>query len=418
MERSLDLHHKKPFLIDAGGQNSCHPYEIRQINSLPEIQQAIGEAKKINKKISLFGMRHSQAGQICQHNAIALDMNSYNKIISFDHDNSQITVESGIQWKEIQTAIQPFGLAVQVMQFVNTFTVAGSMSANIFSRDPRCSRLIEKIIAFTLVTESGEVLICSRHENYELFTLVIEGQGLFGVIAQVTIQLVPDTPLFAYASQTSSEQYIKNILCEVNNSSKIEYHNAQYVLDKNGFMQQINSYSYFSENLAVGPPENVLTRNEMMTGTREMELIFWDAEASDALLGFFIPVTYFLKFHEMLQRILKETTLNVFKCSMNYLPAHQESFLSNDRGPCIKFAIFYRHESIRKEDADRLKKACAEAVFKCCGTIYLTFDFLVTAQQMDAFYPKWRELLAKKLDYDPQELFYNRFYERLFKLSH
>jgi decaprenylphospho-beta-D-ribofuranose 2-oxidase len=412
MEQFLDSHLHNRLIIDAGGQNACLPYEIRQIDSISAIQQAILEAKYLKKKISIFGMRHSQAGQICHEGSIALDMNSYNKIIHIDQAQSQITVESGIQWREIQSAIQPYGLAVQVMQFVNTFTVAWSMSANIFSRDPSRSRLIETIISFTLVDASGEVRVCSRKENYELFTLVIEGHGLFGVIAEVTIQLTTDIILFAYTFYNSPEQYIDN-LHHKDKASSLVYHNAQYVLHRGAFMQQIISNSHYSQPQSIGPPENVLTRHEMMTGTREMELTFWNLEASDALLGFFIPVPNFFKFQSMLQNILQETQLHVFKCSMNYLLGNHESFISTPRGPCIKFAIFYRHKKSTKEKADKLKKACADATVECCGTLYLTFDFLASSQQMDVFYPKWRDFLAKKLHYDPEELFCNRFYERL-----
>lgn len=178
-------------------------------------------------------------------------------------------------------------------------------------------------------------------------------------------------------------------------------------------MQQIISNSYYSHALPLGPPENIFTRNDMMNNTREMELTFWDPEASDALLGFFIPAAYFLKFQSLLQNIIGQTQLHVFKCSMNYLPDHQESFLFSLQGPCLKFAIFYRHEKNRRKEADWLKKACADATLECCGTLYLTFDFLASKHQMEAFYPKMSEFLTKKLYYDPEELFYNRFYERM-----
>ena len=43
----------------------------------------------------------------------------------------------------------------------------------------------------TLVDARGEVLLCSRSQNAELFSLVIGGYGLFGVIYAATLRLVP-----------------------------------------------------------------------------------------------------------------------------------------------------------------------------------------------------------------------------------
>jgi decaprenylphospho-beta-D-ribofuranose 2-oxidase len=399
-------------IIDASGQNSCNPYEIRQIHSIVDIRQAVNDAKTLNKKIIMFGCKHSQAGQICYDDAIALDMNGYNRILSLDVEAKQITVESGIQWKDIQEAIDPHHLALQVMQFVNTFTVAGSMSANIFSRDPRRGRLIEVIKRFTLIDANGAYVYCSREKNSELFHLVIEGHGLFGTIAEVTIQLVPNTLFTCRTVILSPQDYLKSTLHSYRKNPGFAYQHAQYTLDENDFMQRIISTNFYEGPLAEHE-DSSLTRHELMTMTRERELTFWNPVASDALLGFFIPIKSFLKFQTSMQSILQQTPLDVFKCSVNYLPTLRESFLFPSLGPCMKFALFYRHEAKRNQAADALKEQCAEATLRAGGAPYLTFDFKATAQQMDAFYPSWRAFLAKKRDYDPQEIFYNRFYQRL-----
>lgn len=406
-------------IIDASGQNSCEPYEIRRITSVADIKHAVSCAKALNKKVIMFGCKHSQAGQICYDDAIALDMNGYNRILSLDLEAKQITVESGIQWKGIQEAILPYSLALQVMQFVNTFSVAGSMSANIFSRDPRRSRLIEMIVSFTLLNARGELIYCSREKNSELFSLVIEGQGLFGVIAEVTLRLVPNTLLVPHTAIFSPKKYLENVLNTYHNEPTFAYHNAQYYLDRENFMDRIISTHFYEKPLGknIKDNEESLTRHELMTMTREGELIFWNPAASDALLGFFIPIRSFLKFQASIKLILQQTPLNVFKCSVNYLPAQQESFLSPSLGPCIKFALFYRYEESKKRAVEALKEQCAEATMRAEGTVYLTFDFKVTAEQMDAFYPAWRDFLAKKKVYDPQEIFYNRFYQKLCNLK-
>lgn len=409
-----------PIIIDASGQNFCYPYEIRHIDTLSSIFQAVEDACFLNKKIIMFGIKHSQAGQICYNDAIALDMNSYNRIIELDLDQSQITVESGIQWKEIQEAIDPYGLAIQVMQFVNTFSVGGSMSANIFSRDPRKSRLIETIISFTLVNAKGEILCCSRQENNELFSLVLEGHGLFGIIAEVTLQLTSNLFLVPSMQSVSPEEYVERLPFEVKVDPTLAYHDAQYNFDNHSFMEKIHFTNFYEKSYsAIENCENMRSRNDWMSEGRNAELTFWNPLGSDALLGFFIPLNAFIKFHYLIKSIIQQTPIKVFKCSTNYLPGNQESFLSSGMGPTMKLAIFYRQEGDNKgkQHADAFKELCALATLEARGAPYLTFDFKASVIQMDAFYPQWREFLRKKRLYDPKELFYNNFYKKLCDLE-
>lgn len=387
-----------PKIIDAGGLNSSSPSEILYMKSQEDITTSIRKARILNKKLSIFGTKHSQAGQICQDRSIALDMNLYNKVVRLDLEKKQITVESGIQWKEIQEVIHPHGLAIQIMQFVNTFTVGGSLSANIFSRDPRVSRLIETVISFTLILANEEVVFCSRELNRELFSLAIEGHGLFGVIGEVTFQLIDNTSLRSESFLCSCEHYMDNTI-----HPKLAYQSAEYI-DKN---------TLFATNYYETTQNCKLTRHQVMTMSRETDLTFWNPKGSDALLGFFIPLTNFRPFQKNLFKIIKNSKLSIIKCSLNYLPGNQESFLSPPFRACVKMAVFYRQSKSNAPLTNNFKEACTDALIQAQGSPYLTFDFYATAPQMDLFYPSWRAFLKKKLEYDPQEIFYNQFYDKL-----
>ena len=61
-------------------------------------------------------------------------MKQYNKILELDEKNMIITVQSGVTWADIQSYINPYGLALKVSQSQNIFTVGGSMSVNVHAR--------------------------------------------------------------------------------------------------------------------------------------------------------------------------------------------------------------------------------------------------------------------------------------------
>ena len=121
-----------------------------------------------------------------------LDMKGYNKILEFDREK-RITVQSGVTWNDIQKKINPYGLAVQVMQSQNIFTVGGSLSVNVHGRDIRHEALIDTIESFRLLMADGTVRNVSREEkNAALFPYVIGSYSLFGVILDVTLKLTDD----------------------------------------------------------------------------------------------------------------------------------------------------------------------------------------------------------------------------------
>ena len=76
------------------------------------------------------------------------------------------------------------------MQSDNSFTVGGSLSVNChgwqYSRPPIAST----VESFRLMKADGDIVRCSRTENQELFSLVLGGYGLCGIILEADIRVV------------------------------------------------------------------------------------------------------------------------------------------------------------------------------------------------------------------------------------
>lgn len=181
-----------PIMSDVG---KLLPTKIKRVEHAEDessLKQVVQDANVSREKISIAGMQHSQGGQTYYPNGTMLDMKEYNKILAFDPEKKRITVQSGVTWNDIQKKINPYGLAVQVMQSQNIFTVGGSLSVNVHGRDIRHEALIDTVESFRLLMADGTVRNISREENAELFPYVIGGYGLFGVILDVTLKLTDD----------------------------------------------------------------------------------------------------------------------------------------------------------------------------------------------------------------------------------
>ncbi len=141
-------------------------------------------------------------GQQFAADADLLDLRGMNRILDLDMENGHVKAEAGIQWPELINGIlgmqrrlrpgQPprWGIA-QKQTGADTLTLGGSLSANIHGRGLLMGPIVGDVVSFTLVDANGTVRTCSRDTNTELFACAIGGYGLFGVIADVTLRLMP-----------------------------------------------------------------------------------------------------------------------------------------------------------------------------------------------------------------------------------
>ena len=124
-------------------------------------------------------------GQQFATDSICIDTRGLDRVISFDRERGLLEVEAGIQWPKLIRGYldvqagetKQWGIA-QKQTGADTFTLGGSLSANVHGRGLRMKPLISNVESFTIITPDGKSLRCSREENDPLFRVVIGGYGL------------------------------------------------------------------------------------------------------------------------------------------------------------------------------------------------------------------------------------------------
>ena len=233
-----------PVMSDVG---KLLPTKIKRVENAEDehaLQKLVKDANTSGEKISIAGMQHSQGGQTYYPNGTVLDMKGYNKILEFDPEKKRIRVQSGVTWDDIQKKVNPYGLAVQVMQSQNIFTVGGSLSVNVHGRDIRHEALIDTVESFRLLMADGTVKNVSREENADLFPYVIGGYGLFGVILDVTLKLTDDE---LYEMQTKTldyKEYTAYFKEKVKKEENVRMHLARISVAPNSFLKEMYVTDY------------------------------------------------------------------------------------------------------------------------------------------------------------------------------
>ncbi len=113
-----------------------------------------------------------------------------NKFISFDRLNGIIECESGVLLSEVLEISVPQGYFLYVTPGTKFVSVGGAIASDVHGKNHHAEGCFsEYVIEFKLMTETGEVLTCSREQNEDKFWATIGGMGLTGIILTATFKL-------------------------------------------------------------------------------------------------------------------------------------------------------------------------------------------------------------------------------------
>ncbi|MGH7978508.1 MAG: FAD-binding oxidoreductase, partial [Limisphaerales bacterium] len=173
-----------------------------------QLVQLLAYARANHLKISIAGAQHSMGGHTIYPNGIVIDMLPFNRM-TLDETRDILRVQAGARWRDVIKFLNARGLSVAVMQSNDDFSIGGSLSVNChgwqFGRPPIAST----VESFRLMLASGKIVKCSRAENSGLFSLVLGGYGLFGIILDADLRVVPNERYKIQRIQVSAADYVK-----------------------------------------------------------------------------------------------------------------------------------------------------------------------------------------------------------------
>jgi len=113
-----------------------------------------------------------------------------NKFISFDRLNGIIECESGVLLSEVLEVAVPQGYFLYVTPGTKFVSVGGAIASDVHGKNHHAEGCFsEYVLEFQLMTESGDIMTCSREENQEKFWATIGGMGLTGIILTAKFKL-------------------------------------------------------------------------------------------------------------------------------------------------------------------------------------------------------------------------------------
>ena len=136
------------------------------------------------------GAGRSYGDQALHDGQVLLDVSAMNQILEFDEAKKQITVEAGTRLIDIYELVHYRLLTLPSSPTESHSSVSGAIAANVNGKDGwKQGSFAHQVVRLDLLTANGETIEIDR--SHELFTAVVSGIGLLGIILNATLQLKP-----------------------------------------------------------------------------------------------------------------------------------------------------------------------------------------------------------------------------------
>ncbi len=450
--------------------NETRVNRVASPDSVEAIQAIVREASAEHRAISIAGGRHAMGGQQFGTDTILLDTSRMDKVLSFDAEKGTLIVQAGIRWPELlddlerrQKGMSPIWGIRQKQTGADRLSIGGALSANAHGRGLGIKPIIDDVESFTLVDADAKVRTCSRTENPELFRLAIGGYGLFGVIADVKLRLVPRRKVqrvvrvidlrelapaieqriaegylygdFQFDIDPESETFLtrgvfscyrpvddKTPMPERQRQLRSEEWSELFYLahtDKKKAFEAYSTYYRSTDGQLYWSDTHQLAEYLDNYHEKLNERLGPAGRGTEMITEVYVRRDSLVDFMESVRKDLRDSRGNVIYGTIRFIEQDDESFLpwAKERYACIIFNLHTAHdpESVEKTAGDF--RRLIDRAIQYGGSYYLTYHHWATRNQVETCYPRFVEFLKRKRAYDPQERFQSdwyRFYTRMF----
>ena len=453
--------------------SQLNPTRVERVvhaDSLEAIQATILRAKREGNAISIAGGRHAMGGQQFGADTVLIDTSKLNRVLSFDSNRGLVEVEAGIQWPELIEYLltvqkgrpRQWGI-IQKQTGADRFCIGGSLAANVHGRGLLLKPFVGDVESFVFVDADGNVRTCSRQENQQLFSLVIGGYGLFGIVAAVTLRLAPRRKLERVVQVIEAEDLMPAF--EQRIADGFLFGDFQYATDESSddFLRKgvFSCYRPVDETTPVPEGQKELSEQDWrrllyLSHTEKRRAfqeyashylsssgqIYWSdthqlsvyidnyhewldqrlgatERATEMITEIYVPRPALTRFLEDVRKDFRQNRVNVIYGTIRLIERDDESFLAWAKHPyaCIIFNLHVVHTPQGLERAARDFRRLIDLAIPYGGSYYLTYHRWATRRQVETCYPQLSEFLRLKKRYDPEERFQSdwyRHYKRMF----
>jgi FAD/FMN-containing dehydrogenase len=369
-----------------------------------------------------------------------------------DADSDSLHVGAGAMWKDVLQYLDKRGRSVAVMQSNNSFSVGGSISANCHGWQVGRPPIASTVQAFRIMLADGSVRRCSRTENSQLFFAALGGYGLFGIILDADLSVVPNRrySLSRQVLKTADLPTAWEQSIAAHSGTEMVYSRLNVMTDD--FLNDAVLNVFYADTTNADPvpamhePRLTKLRRNVFRGSADSEYgkrFRWQAElewqaklggntfsrnqllnegvevfqnrsdaTTDILHEYFVPRSQFEQFVLRVREIVPKHRGDLLNVTVRSIEADDITVLRYADQPLYSLVMLFQQD--RTGDGESRMGAMTQdlidAALEVGGRYYLPYRLHATTEQFQRAYPNADDFFALKKAYDALGRFENQFY--------
>lgn len=191
---TLDLAARREFETDFGRWRYRVPGAVARCRTSEEVAAVVRFCRERRLPIAPRSQGHTQSGQSLTA-GVLIDSAAMRAIRAIDASEGWADCEAGVVWRDLVIAAGERGLTPPVLTNNLSVTVAGTTSvAGLGVASFRGGTQADNALEIECVTGDGEIHLCSRERESELFDMVRCSLGQIAIITRIRTRLRPAKP--------------------------------------------------------------------------------------------------------------------------------------------------------------------------------------------------------------------------------
>lgn len=423
--------------------------------TIERLRRELREAAAERRPFAVGGARHSMGGQSIPRNGTAATFST--RICELDQAAKTYRTHAGTRWAHIIATLDRAGFSPAVMQSNNDFATGGTLSVNAHGWPTPFGPFGSTVRSFRLMRHDGEIVTCSRTENQELFSLVQGGYGLFGIILDMVVDMVPNALLKPTYELMPSADFGRRFVATLDRDPAIQMAYGRLSVARRNFLGEALMISY---RPAPNPPRSLPTAAtggfmssisreifRAQVGSETAKRARWSAETvanpslssgigtrnafmnepvanlaggdrfrTDILHEYFVAPDRFGDFIAACRDTILKSRQELLNVTLRHVLADTTSALSYAPERRIAAVMLFSQAITAEAEADMIQmtEALIERVIAIGGSFYLPYRLHARRDQVIRAYPRLAEVAERKRALDPGLLFRNAMWDAYF----
>lgn len=443
--------------------------KIASVISDEEIIDAIAVARAEGEHICIAGGRHAMGGQQFLSEGHLIDTTPFNKILHIDYEKGLVTAQAGILWIDLINQLRTAQIdkthqwtIKQKQTGGDNLSLGGSLSANGHGRGLRLKPLVGDIEQFEMILHDGRIIKCSRNENQDLFRLVIGGYGMFGIVTNVTLKLIPRQVLKRHVEFTTADEAIGRL--EFHRDKGATYGDFQFAIDhksttflSDGILSvytpvedagepslnnKLLSLEQWRKLLYLAHTDKTTAFEQYVTHYRATSgQLYWsdtfqlatyledyhrslDEQLPGCLQGteliseLYVPRNKLGEFMRLAGGLLKKAKADVIYGTVRIIEKDDETFMpwAKQSYACIVINLHIDHSPHHIAWASRTFCDLISLAISLGGSYFLTYHRFASRDQLLTCYPEMPDFIKEKFKFDPDGLFWSDWFDHNYRM--